>query len=431
MGPIAEGVSIVTVGKLVHGGWGLVRRNEQVCLVRGVIPGEVISVRDGTRRRGVQEVTVEGIVKPSPNRVAPPCPVYHMCGGCQLQHIQYDTQLRLKREILVETLARLGKVQVAVEPVIPACDPYGYRSLVRFVVFRGKAGFALGFHQAGSQAAVEASGCLLVPQAMREVLAVIQERLARLGKPPCRIVSLEVRRSVAFGSVLLSWRTGPATPAQARSWLEAYADVPAVTGQVLTAAHRGRWVDRQDWIVDRLDGLRFRITDGSFMQANWLLAERLSRTVAAWVAPSAGLRVLELYAGIGVLGLPLARRGALVTAVEANRWALADARYAAKMNHVGRCRFRHAKAEAFLASTAPGAYDVVLMNPPRVGLSEEALSGILTVNAPRLIYLSCDPATLARDLGRLCTGGYRVTRVQPFDLFPQTAHLETLVELVR
>jgi 23S rRNA (uracil1939-C5)-methyltransferase len=190
-------------------------------------------------------------------------------------------------------------------------------------------------------------------------------------------------------------------------------------------------VDRQDWIVDRLDGLRFRITDGSFMQANWLLAERLSRTVAAWVAPSAGLRVLELYAGIGVLGLPLARRGALVTAVEANRWALADARYAAKMNHVGRCRFRHAKAEAFLASTAPGAYDVVLMNPPRVGLSEEALSGILTVNAPRLIYLSCDPATLARDLGRLCTGGYRVTRVQPFDLFPQTAHLETLVELVR
>jgi tRNA/tmRNA/rRNA uracil-C5-methylase (TrmA/RlmC/RlmD family) len=149
------------------------------------------------------------------------------------------------------------------------------------------------------------------------------------------------------------------------------------------------------------------------------------------VAPSPGLRLLELYAGIGVLGLPLARHGALVTEVEANRWALADARHAAKTNHIGRCRFRHQKAEACLDMTESGEYDAVLMDPPRTGLSPETLRGLLAFNVPRLFYLSCDPATLARDLGKLWGGGYRVVRLQAFDMFPQTAHIETLVELAR
>jgi 23S rRNA (uracil1939-C5)-methyltransferase len=167
------------------------------------------------------------------------------------------------------------------------------------------------------------------------------------------------------------------------------------------------------------------------MQANWPLLEMLSRMVIEWVAPSQGLRVLELYAGISVLGLPLARQGALVTEVEANRWALADARQAAKTNHIGRCRFRHQKAEECLDATEAGEYDVVLMDPPRTGLSPESLRGLLAINVPRLFYLSCDPATLARDLGKLCAGGYRVARLQAFDMFPQTAHIETLVELAR
>ena len=187
----------------------------------------------------------------------------------------------------------------------------------------------------------------------------------------------------------------------------------------------------QDWIADRLDDLLFRITDGTFVQANWPMAETLARTLAEWAAPTAGLRVLELYAGIGLLGLPLARRGALVTEVEANRWALADARHVAKTNHIGRCRFRHLKAEECLDATESGEYDAVLMGPPRAGLSPESLRGLLTLNVPRLFYLSYDPATLARDLGKLCAGGYRIVRLQAFDMFPQTAHMEMLVELAR
>lgn len=413
----------------------MARQEGQVLLVRGVIPGETVSFTGGAKRRGVQEGTVHEVLTPSPDRVAAPCPVYAMCGGCQLQHIRYEAQLRFKREILAETLTRVGKLQVEVPPVIPSPNPYGYRSFVRFVVFRGMGGLTLGFHEEGSHQSVEAAGCLLVPEAMRKTIAEVQKRLACSGKLPLRVDSLEVRRSVAFGSTLLSWRTGSATRSQANKLFALFRDVPDVVGQVVTAENRGRWPmrwrDRQDWIADRLDDLLFRITDGSFMQANWSLTAMLARTLAEWVVPSPGLRVLELYAGIGVLGLPLARRGALVTQVEANRWALADARRAAKTNHVGRCRFRHVKAEDGLESAESGEYDVVLMDPPRTGVSLEALRGLLALKVPRVFYLSCDPATLARDLGKLCTGGYRIVRLQAFDMFPQTSHIETLVELAR
>jgi len=426
-----ERTSTITIEKLVQGGRGLARQEGQVLLVRGVIPGETVSFLGGAKRKGVQEGTIQEVLKPSPDRVAAPCPVYEICGGCQLQHIQYEAQLRFKREILAETLTRVGKLQIDVPAIVPSPNPYGYRSSVRFVVFRSKSGFALGFHEEGSHAPIAAAACLLVPDAMRKVIGEVQERLARHGKLPVQVESLEVRRSLAFGSTLLSWRTGPAMRSQADKLFALCHEVPDVVGQVVTAENRGRWVAGQDWIADRMDDLLFRITDGSFMQANWPLTDTLARTLGEWVSPSSGMRVLELYAGIGLLGLPLARRGALVTEVEVNRWALADARHAAKTNHIGRCRFRHQKAEACLEMTESGEYDAVLMEPPRTGLSPESLMGLLAIKAPRLFYLSCDPATLARDLGKLCAGGYRIGRLQAFDMFPQTSHVETLVELIR
>lgn len=422
---------MVTIDKLVQGGRGLARHDSQVLFVRGAIPGETVSVALGAKHKSYQEAAVQEIAAPSPERTPAPCPVYEICGGCQLQHIEYEAQLRFKREILAETLARVGKLQIDVPPIIPSPSPYGYRSAVRFVVFRGQRGMALGFREAGSHQPVEAAGCLLVPEAMRKTIGEIADRLGRVSRLPGQVESLEVRRSVALGSTLLSWRTGPATRSQAAQLFSLCQDVPDISGQVVTAENRGRWVAGQDWIADRLGELQFRITDGAFMQANWPLLSTLSQTVNEWVNPSQGPRVLELYAGIGVLGLPLARRGALVTEVESNRWALADARQTAKVNHIGRCRFRHQKSEECLAATETGEYDAVLMDPPRTGLSPDALRGLLALTVPRIFYLSCDPATLARDLGKLCAGGYCVNRLRAFDMFPQTAHIETLVELAR
>jgi len=228
-------MSTITIEKLVQGGRGLARHEGRVWLVRGAIPGETVSVAVGAKRKGVQEATVRELVTPSPDRVAAPCPVYEICGGCQLQHIQYEAQLRFKREILAETLARVGKLQIDLPEMVASPDPYGYRSSVRFVVFRGKPGFTLGFHEEGSHAPVAAAGCLLVPDAMRKTIADVQERLSRQGRLPVRVDSLEVRRSVAFGSTFLSWRTGPAMRSQAEKLFGLFRDIPDVTGQVVTA----------------------------------------------------------------------------------------------------------------------------------------------------------------------------------------------------
>ncbi len=422
----------ITIEKLVQGWKGLARHNGQVLFVRGAITAERVAVIGGASKKGYQEAAIRDIVRASPHRVVPPCPVYDTCGGCQLQHIRYEAQLELKREVLGETLARVGKLKVEdIAPVIPSPNAYGYRSSVRFTVFRRRAGFALGFHQEGSHKPVEASCCLLAPDRVRRLIALMSERLAARRTLPVRLEALEVKYSVAFGSILLVWHTGPATREQARELWDLWGDGLNVVGQVLVSRNGTRWVAGQDWVADRLGELLFRISDRSFMQANWALNESLSRTIAEWAAPAPGLRVLELFAGIGALGLPIAKRGALVTLVEGNPWAMADARHAARANHVGRCRFRRESAEGFLARVHPGEYDVALVDPPRTGLSEACVQGLARLGASRLLYLSCDPPTLARDLARLCAGGYRIAKVQPFDMFPQTAHLETLVELAR
>jgi 23S rRNA (uracil1939-C5)-methyltransferase len=428
----------VTVEKLVQGGRGLARLDKQVLFVRGAIPDEQVSVVIGAQHKGFQEATISDVLVASPDRVTPPCPVYEICGGCQLQHIRYEAQLVQKTSILKETLARVGKLTVEdILPVIPSPDPYGYRSTVRFVVFRSGKRFALGFHREGTNEPVAAAGCLLVTEGIRKIAAAVSERLAAQRKLPLRLESIEIRHSRAFGHGLLVFRSGKTDKEQAVQLFEFFKDLPDVAGLVVTSESNGRgkraqrWVTGQDWIADRLGDLIFRIGDRSFMQANWRLNELLSRTVADWAGATPGLRVLELYAGVGTLGLTLARAGALVTLVEANPYALADARHAAKSNHIGRCRFRPLLAEVMLETVQSGEYDLVLVDPPRTGLSQECLRELLRIGPARLLYLSCDPATLARDLGRLCTSGYRTARLQPFDMFPQTAHLEALVELKR
>lgn len=422
----------VMIEKLVHGGRGLARQGAEVLFVRGVIPGETVSLLGEVQHKGFREATVKEVLVASPDRVTAPCPVYEACGGCQLQHLRYDAQLVQKREMLRETLARVGKLRIeTIPPVVPSPNSYGYRSTIRFVVFRERSAFALGFYKQGTHHPVAASCCLLVPEAVREVVAETNARLAARRRLPVRVESVEIRHSVAFGSILLLFRTEAQSVDQALELVALFTGMSHVVGQVVASRSGKRWVHGQDWIADRLDELIFRIGARSFMQANWILNERLSQTVADWVRPSPGLRILELYAGIGSLGLPLARRGALVTEVEANPAALADARHAAKTNHIGRVRFRPVRAEEMLETVQAGEYDLVLVDPPRTGVSRECLAGLLQAKIPKLLYLSCDAPTLARDLGRLCGAGYRVARIQPFDMFPQTGHLETLVELTR
>lgn len=430
----AHGAAI-KIEKLVEGGWGLARRHAEIVLLRGAMPGETVRIDSEIKRKGYSEGRVGTILEASPDRVVPPCPVFGLCGGCQLQHVRYEAQLTGKRAVLQETLRRVGKLTVDdIFMPIASPQPFGYRGTVRFLVFKQDDRFHLGFHRERSHDPVEAAECLLAPPEVREVAALVTDRLRTGTRLPVRVHSLEVRRSQATRDLLFILRTGPGDRSKADRLMARFHDVKGVVGQVVTAGdgrRTQRWVSGQDWIEERLCGLTFRISDRSFMQANWPMNEIMARCIGDWVEPSTGPRVLELYAGVGTLGLPLARQGAYVTEVESNPYALKDARHAAKHNHVGRSRFRNLSADSMLRGVERTEYDLVLLDPPRSGLSEAVAQRLSEIQIPRLLYLSCDSPTLARDLSRLCAAGYRISRVQPFDMFPQTAHLETLVELTR
>ena len=430
-----------TIERVVAGGWGLSRSESMVTFIRGGLPGEVVTVTPHVRHSDYQFATLNEVHVLSPDRVPAPCAVYEDCGGCQFQHARYEAQLQYKQDVLEEAFSRIGRIEQAIfnDPV-PSPFPYEYRRRVRFRVFQQHGTFHLGFVRERSHSPVRGVGCLLVSKPMGKVIECVEGRLAGLRKLPAFLSHVEIRSSDAFGTHLILCTVPRASPAQARELLALFEGIPTVVGCILTvssvtASHKRRLrrvVIGEPHLFERFQDMIIRVSDRSFMQANWAVYAMIFQAVADWVNVGEGhTRVLELYAGVGCVGLGLAKNGALVTEVEENPYAVADAKLSASQNHIGRFRIRTAKVEDFLETVAVDEYDVILMDPPRTGLSRRCVESLGRIRTPRLLYLSCDASSLARDLNRLCKTLYRVRRVQAFDMFPQTAHIETLVELVR
>ena len=430
--------SEVRIEKLVPGGNGLARVGAQVVFVKGGLPEERLRVLIGEKRRGVHYGEILQILDPSRDRVVPPCSIYGQCGGCQLQHVSYEGQRQQKRAILTDALQRIGKIEIPeIEHVAPSPHPFGYRSTLRFVVFKGAKNFQLGFYQAETRNAVEAKACLLIPEPIQLLVSMVAKRLASLSSLPMYLEHVEFRVSTTSTDVLIIFHGSYKKAERVKTFLEQFQKLPGVIGCIAerSGPKTGRALSTslvvgQDFVTERFHELTVHIGFRSFTQTNWPVYEAIGQKLRDWIGEPQGLRVLELYAGTGVLGMTLAQNGAHVTLVEPNSFALADARKSVALSHVSRCRFKQQTGETFLPCVKNEEYDVILVDPPRTGLSPHVTQELGRIRAPRVMYISCDVATLARDLSRLVNYGYRVVRMQPFDMFPQTAHIETLVELV-
>ncbi len=430
-------VSEVHIEKLVPGGNGLARVGAQVVFVKGGLPGEQIHVQIGEKRRGVHYGDIRQILEPSQERVHPPCSIYGQCGGCQFQHLSYQGQLEQKKAILTDALQRIGKIELPeIGAVVPSPQPFGYRSTIRFVVFKGEKNFQLGFYQAETRNAVEAKRCLLISEPMQQLVAKVAERLASQSTVPMYLEHVEFRASTTSTDVLIVFHGSYKKAERVKEFLEPFQKFSGVVGCIAerSGPKAGRvpstpLVVGKDYVTEKFDDLKVQIGHRSFSQTNWPVYESIGRQLREWLGELQGVRVLELYAGTGLLGMTLARNGAFVTLVESNAFALADARTSVALSRVARCRFKRKGGESFLPSVKQDEFDVVLVDPPRTGLTPQVTKELGRIKAPRVLYISCDVATLARDLARLGTFGYRVVRIQPFDMFPQTAHIETLVEL--
>jgi 23S rRNA (uracil1939-C5)-methyltransferase len=389
----------VTVEKLVYGGDGLARLDGRVVFAPFVLPGERILARAEQEKPGMVRARMLEVLEAAPVRVTAQCPVYGRCGGCHYQHAPYEYQLAAKRAILVEALERLGKIPAPAEIAVVAGEPFGYRNRVQLHVEQDR----LGYREARSHK-----------------LCAIDE---------CPVGSPKINQAIA---ALTAMTHDGRWPRFVRS-LEVFTDEQEVQINVLET---DRAVARRffDWCGTQIPGLVegaldyrrvFRVSSNSFFQVNRLLVDRL---VEAALEGAEGETAADLYAGVGLLSLPLGRRFREVTAVESGSGAVRDLQFNAARAGLGNVRAISQTAEEHLAcmETAP---DFVVLDPPRTGLGKAVVKRLTELRPRRITVVACDPATLARDLAGLVAAGYRVDGMTLVDLFPQTYHLETVVRL--
>ncbi|HET8759936.1 MAG TPA: class I SAM-dependent RNA methyltransferase [Nitrospiria bacterium] len=416
----------LTVDKVIHGGRGMGRSAGCPVFVGGTLPGERIEARVTARRKGYLEAAVERVLAPSTDRIEAPCAAYPACGGCQLQHAGYSAQLALKRALVQETLQRVGGVALDVPPLIPSPEPFGYRLRAQIKIDRRSGPPVLGFYAAGSHRVVPAPTCLVLHPRLQEALSILQGFAARDDPRLNGVREVELQTTSCADDGLIVLHGDSFRPASLRTLARDLRASAPVRGLV-AYSRRGRRVEGADWLDETVDGVRCRVSDRTFLQINAGVNAALIATVAAWAALTGRERVVDLYAGFGNLSLPLARHG-VVTAVESSPSAVADARWNARasgrpVHVVGQ------SVDEWSPKPDDRRPDLVVMDPPRSGLTRAALSRVLMLAAPRLLYVSCEPATLARDVKRLVQAGYAVRRIVGFDMFPQTAHAETVAEL--
>jgi 23S rRNA (uracil1939-C5)-methyltransferase len=410
---------------MAYGPHAIARHAGKVLFVRGGAPAEELTATIREERATYAYADVTAVVRPSPDRRVAPCPYLPRCGGCPWQHLTYRAQLAAKTAAVAELLRRIGRIAVRVEPTLPSPQEFGYRGRLKLRAGGGQ----VGFYAAASHELVPVAHCLLAEPAVDLAVEAVAALVRGLETAVRRIEIVagdEAPGVVVLGEAEGRWE--PADEARAAAWRAAHR---TVRGLVL----RGRgW--RRAWGDDRVavwpePDLPLTVRAGTFSQVNPAANQLLVRTVLALLAPAPGERVLDLYAGAGNFALPIARRRVAVTAIEQHAQAAADGRANAARAGLAACHFRTGRVERELAAlVAAGApADAIVLDPPRSGAAA-ALAGVLRLAPARLVYVSCDPATLARDLARL-GAAYRIDTVQPIDLFPHTYHVETVVRATR
>lgn len=417
----------VTIDRLSYGPAGVGRSEGKVIFVPGTVPGDEVDVAIDEEKKSYARGHVVALHHASPQRREPPCPYVTLCGGCSWQHISYAEQLRAKEATVREQLQRIGGISAPpVLPIIPARNEWHYRHRIRL---RVDSNTRLGFSPPQSHDLVEIESCLIAGEtsalqlrAARTWMMSLQTRLRQI-----EIVSqVQMRDDGTF--VLLGEAEGMFRQSDTAVCEQFLRTHPAVKGLLLTGpGWRRNWGDPTVTYDLGVDDLTLRVSRGTFTQVNPAQNQTLIKTLLQLGAFHAQQRVIELYCGAGNFSLPIARRVSSLIAVESAFDAVEDARVNAARAGVTNVQFLHAPARTGVLQLLQKETrcDVLVLDPPRVGAAE-VIAELPRFAAPRVVYVSCDPTTLARDVRQLQQRGYRLEVAQPIDVFPQTYHVETV-----
>jgi len=411
------------VQKLVYGGYGLGEAKGKKFFIRYAAPKELVEVEILREKKDYTEAVVKTVKIGSQWRRTPPCKYYTHCGGCQLQHIEYQEQLRAKGDILLESLERIGKIELnSINRVLGSKGEFGYRTRVQFKIREGH----LGFFAWGSGELVPIEECLLAHPRINQLIPSLKET-ARLVK---ELQEVHVFYSPKEDEFLLKLITISPMETQKLRKLKEHILPKEVVGvgnyTLLGGKPIKRTVVGREFTFVRSGRFVLRVSNDSFFQINHTLYEDFPKLVAEGERVK---RVLELHSGVGFFSFWLSETCEFLFGSDANQSAIKDAIYNAKLNQVSNVSFAHEKAIDTLKNHAGEVIDLLVLDPPREGLSEGEAKLIVQNKPKRIIYISCNPTTLARDLKVLTSGGYKIEGVHLVDNFPQTYHIESVVKL--
>jgi 23S rRNA (uracil1939-C5)-methyltransferase len=426
------------IEKLVYGGDGLSHHDSQTVFVPYVMPGELVRVAPVEERKKFIRGRWDQILEPSPDRVAAPCPQFGICGGCHYQHIPYDQQLKIKAEILRETLARIGKVEWRGEIKTVASPPFGYRNRAQWAIrsLGDPPRPAIGYFKPASATLAPTNECpILLPQ-LEAVLSSLSSACTE-GKMPGGISGIECFSNFSGAKMLVNVGVSKSTTKASAIAEQLREIIPGIESILIhDEATEHFELFGPGYLQYETEGVSFRVGHLSFFQVNRHLLDELVRAVAfddGSIGKGAGL-AFDLFAGVGLLSIPLAKRFERVVAVEGNVATARDLEVNVK--NFPNIRGRHADTESFLTRQKETP-DFVVLDPPRAGVTPQALQRLRELGPADITYLSCDPATLARDLAALTAGSpapgarYHIGDITLYDIFPETYHIEALVRLQR
>ena len=447
-----ESIMQLTIEKLVYGGDGLARLpggdsgKGKAAFIPFVLAGEGVEATLTEQRPGFARGRLDSVLKASPQRVEPRCPHFTVCGGCYYQHARYEEQLKIKAEILRENLRRLAKFELETKVVVHPSPPWNYRNRTRLAL-RGQdsskdGGFKLGYRRFASDEVLAVEECPVVSTLLQQAMHAIW-KLGRDGCIPASLREVELFANAEDEKLMAVFHQatgGPNFPERLIGLLQT--ELPSL-GSIATVSERTPSRKQPDpepakpkilagtgFLTYNVGGHAYQVSAGAFFQSNCHLIPELVRIVTE--GPSGklvkGETALDLYAGVGLFSLPLAANFQRVVAVESSPLAFGDLR----RNLPAHAKAVRATTESYLEDAGHKLRaDLIVVDPPRTGLGVRVAKNLARSGTPHITYVSCDPATLARDLAVLIEGGYRVAEAHLVDLFPQTFHLETVLHLTQ
>ncbi|MBQ8691098.1 MAG: 23S rRNA (uracil(1939)-C(5))-methyltransferase RlmD [Phascolarctobacterium sp.] len=450
--PVQKGEVIeINITGLGSSGEGVGKYQGFTVFVPGALPTETVKAKVGLVKKSYATAKIVEILEASAERVEPACPVYKECGGCQLQHLSYAGQLQMKEQQVRDALTRIGHLDTEVLPVIGCANPWNYRNKMQFPAAMGAEGkIEIGCYATATHSVVDTEGCLIQKEANNQVLLAVRKWMEKFSvsaydeKTSKGLVRHVMSRvGVHSGEVMAVLITSAYDIPNKKELIDILVkDVPCLVSVIqninkkstnIIMGNKTRVIYGKPNIKDSLGALSFNVSAQSFFQVNSEQAEKLYNKALEYAALTGNETVVDVYCGTGTISLYMAKHAKNVYGIEIVAPAIEDAKKNAVANGCANAEFILGDAAVELPALLEGGVspDVVLLDPPRAGCEGRVLEAITKVKPERIVYVSCNPASLARDLAYLEGNGYKITVVQPVDMFPFTSHVENVALIVR